>query len=166
MTDTKGLAVQAIALKVLGDKVTERAVVVRAELASALDVGDRKTAALADGTKVGSITYANGRVTPRVVDERAFTAWVSENYPDEIVPLVRSSFRDAILAQAKANDAPVTANGELVPGIELRPGNPYLTAKPEPGVASVLLDAMRASALLAIEAGPGDPPEFDPLEGE
>jgi hypothetical protein len=165
MTDSRGLAVQLIALRVLADKVGERITVVKGALQQALDVGDRKTATLDSGAPVGSITYAKGRVTPRVVDERAFTEWVLEQYPDEVVPQVRPAFRDAVLKTTRDAGVPMTPDGTLdVPGIELRPGTPYLTAKPNPDAVPLLLDAMRASALLAIETT--DPPEYDPTDGE
>lgn len=165
MSDVRGLAVQAVALRALADQVQTRAATVRGELQAALDVGDRKTATLEDGTPVGSITYAKGRVTARVSDERAFTEWVLENYPDEVVPLVRSSFRDAVLKATAAAGCPMTPDGNLdVPGVELGASAPYLTVKPDPKALPALVDAIRANQLLALDAG--DPPDYDPMAGE
>jgi hypothetical protein len=165
MGDVRTLAVQAVAMKVLADQVKARDIGVRRELQAALDVGDRKTATLDDGTKVGAITYANGRVTARVNDEQAFTEWVLANYPDEVVPLVRSSFRDAILKATTGAGQPMTPDGNLdVPGVVLGASAPYLTVKPNPDAIPALVDAIRANQLLSLD--PGDPPHYDPMAGE
>jgi hypothetical protein len=164
MTDARTLAVHVVALRVLADRVKDRTAEVKAELQAQLDVGDRKNAQLPNGDSVGAITYTRGRSGARVVDEKAFTEWVTANYPDELVTTVRSSFRDAVLANAKTAGAPVDSNGEYVPGVGLYQSEPYLSAKPLPGAAGVILSAVRLDHVLAIEAA--DPPDYDKLAGE
>jgi hypothetical protein len=164
VTDTRTLAVHVVALRVLADRVKDRTAEVKAELQAQLDVGDRKNAQLPNGDSVGAITYTRGRSGARVADENAFTEWVTANYPDELVTTVRSSFRDAVLSNAKNDGAAVTANGEIIPGVELYHSEPYLSAKPLPGAAEVILSAVRLDHVLAIQAA--DPPDYDPTEGE
>lgn len=154
MTDIRGLAVQSIALAELGKRVKERADRVKRELAEALDPGDRKTAALDDGTVVGSISYVKGRKSARVSNEAALTAWVAANHPDEIVQQIRPAYRAALLELAKTNGvAADPTTGEIVPGIEFDVTDPYLSAKPDPAGLPALIDAMRAGQLLALDEG-------------
>ncbi len=160
MTDARALAVHVVALRVLADRVKDRTAEVKAELQAQLDVGDRKNAQLPNGTSIGTITYTRGRGGARVADEKAFTEWVAANYPDEMVTSVRSSFRDAVLSNAKNDGAAVTANGEVIPGVELYHSDPYLSAKPATGAGVAILAAVQLDQVLAI--GPGDPPDYDP----
>lgn len=153
MSDIAGLAVQAVALKVLADKVTERQATVKAELQAALTIGDRKTAALADGTVVGSVTYAKGSNTAKVVDVHAFTEWVLANYPDEVVPLVRDSFK-AVLLKGPQVDGQVIDDrtGEVVPGVEVSTSNAYIQTKPNADAIPALVQAIIANGMIALEA--------------
>lgn len=154
LSDAKTLAVQAVALRVLADRVKEAAERTKQQLAAVLDVGDRKTAVLDDGTKVGAISYATGARRVTVVDERAFTEWVLANYPDEIIPHVRTSFRDALFSRIRDTGEPVdTGTGEVIPGVETGRGVPYLAVKPNPDTVAALVDAIRQGQLLALEAG-------------
>lgn len=152
MSDTKLLSVRAVALRVLADRVKEAAERNKRALAQAMDVGDRKTAVLDDGTNVGAISYANGSRQVRVVDEHAFTEWVLANYPDEIVPQVRASFRDSLFGRVRDAGAPVDpATGEVIPGVEAGRGDPYITVKPNPDHVSALVDAIRQGQTLALD---------------
>lgn len=151
MSDVRGLAVQAMALRVLADKVRERSDAVKAELAAGLDVGDRKTATLDDGTIVGSVSYARGRISARVTDPSALADWVADTYPDEVVPQVRPAFLAAILDASKRAGQPMTPDGNLdVPGVVVGHADPYLSVRPDPDAVPALLEATRASLALAI----------------
>lgn len=154
MTDLRGLAVQAVALRLLADKVAERANRIRRELADALDVGDRKTAALDDGQAVGQIVYAKASWSAKVTDERALTAWVSANYPSEVelVPTIRPAFKAAILAASKQACVPMAPDGTLdVPGVVVTKGDPYITITPDKAAEPALIEALRANQALALE---------------
>jgi hypothetical protein len=152
VTDLQGLAVQSVALRVLGDKVAERAAAVKQELADAMTVGDRKTAALGDGTVVGSITYAKASWTAKVTDSRALARWVQLHYPDEVEPTVRPAFLSAILAASKQACLPMTPDGTLdVPGIAVVKGDPYISIRPDKAAEPALIDAIRANQALALE---------------
>ena len=155
MTDIRALSLQAVVLKVLADKVKARRDGVNRELSAALDPGDRKTAALASGVKVGTVSYTNGRAAAAVVDERAFMAWVAANRPDEIVQTVRDSYRAYLLEEVRANGGLLDmATGEAVeiPGVAVRAGSPYLSVRADPAGMTALADAIRANEILALEA--------------
>lgn len=155
MTDVRGLAVQAVALRVLADKVTQRASEVRAALAEALDPGDRKTAALDDGTKVGTVTYTSAAWSARVTDPKAFADWVAAHYPTEVEVTVRPAFRDAVLRASKQACVPMTPDGQLdVPGVQVTKGDPYVAVRPDPAALPALVDAIRANQTLALDATP------------
>jgi hypothetical protein len=150
-----GLAVRAVALKLLGDRVSAASARVKADLAAELTVGDRKTAALTDGTAVGSVTYAKGRVTARVVNPNALADWVADNFPDEVQPQVRPAFLTAILDASKRAGQPMTPDGTLdVPGVVVGASEPYLTVRPDPAATDALVEAVRANGLLALETDP------------
>lgn len=152
MTDVRGLAVQAVALKVLSERVKERSDAVKAELAASLDVGDRKTATLDDSTKVGSISYAAGKTSAKITNDRALTEWVAERYPDEIMTQVRPAFLTSLLEAAKKAGAAVDVQtGELLPGVELGTSQPYLSVRPDPAGIPALVDAIRASRELLLD---------------
>lgn len=154
MTDLRGLAVQAVALRLLADKVAERANRIRQELADALDVGDRKTAALDTGQAVGQIIYAKASWTAKVIDSCALAEWVNTHYPSEVqlVPTVRPAFLAAILAASKQACLPMAPDGTLdVPGITVTKGDPYITIKPDKAAEPALIEALRANQALALE---------------
>ena len=142
---------QAVALRVLGDRVKARSDDVKAQLAASLDPGDRKVAALDDATKVGVVSFANGRTSARVTDERALLRWVRDNRPDEIVDMIRGSFLSWLLEDARKRGAAVDANGEVIPGVTVTASEPYVSVKPLPEGIPALVDAIRAGQLLALD---------------
>lgn len=158
-----GLALQTPAAYVVAAKILEEAAkrnraAVNAAVAAGMDVGDRKVAKLTDQTAVGSVTYANGKTTARVTDERALRDWVADNKPGELVTIVRPAYVSALLSAAVKAKAPVDpATGEVVPGIEVGQGDPYLTVTVDPLGRPALEDAiraeLRANRLLALEGG-------------
>lgn len=155
MTDVRGLAIQAVALKVLADRVDVRQRAVKRELAAALDPGDRKTAALDDGTKVGTVTYSSPDKRARVVNDRTLADWVADHYPDEVIPTVRPAFLALLLDTAKKSGTAVDVNtGEVIPGIDVGDTTPYLSVRPDPEAVGALVDAIRAGQLLALEEVP------------
>ena len=132
MSTTHDLALKLAVHKVLADQLKG----VRGELdeqaRQVMEPGDRATAKLPSGERVGSVTLAQGRVTARVVDERAFTAWVAERFPSEVVRVVRESFAKAVLDAVRKHGGWLDeATGELVtvPGVTVAEGDPYPTVR-------------------------------------
>jgi len=104
-----------------------------------LDEGDSKAATLPDGVRLGKITKTRGRVTPTVTDEAALLRWVQTNYPSEIQPTVRPAFLARIFDSLKTHGAPVDVRtGEVIPGIEARHGDPYVSFRSEPGYQEIV----------------------------
>lgn len=124
-------ATKIVLLKLLKDTVAELDRQVRAD--ADLDRGDRK-AAIIGGERVGYVTMTDPKPGWRVADGEAFRAWVRETHPSELytVEAVRASFEKAILAQ------PITATGEVPPGLEWSAGNPHVTVTAVKGAADTL----------------------------
>lgn len=94
--------------------------------------------------QIGSVQLVKGRESWTVTDPDALLAWVKANRPEEVVTVeqVRPSYIGALLMQAKKDGAPVTSDGELVPGIEQRTGEPSLNVKPSEDAAQTIAQAL------------------------
>jgi hypothetical protein len=104
-----------------------------------MNEGDSKAATLSDGTRLGKVSKVRGRETVQVVDEKAFTAWVTATYPTEIETNVRPAFREKVMSSAKAHGMAVDGKtGELIPGIEIACGSPYISYRSDKGSAEVI----------------------------
>lgn len=150
-----------MAVDMLSKKVGTLQKSLKADAETVLEPGDRKTVAFeVDGEKVvlGAITRTKPRTAWKVVDEGALTKWIQENHPDkiEMIPAPKEWFVKSLLEQAAANGVSVTDDGELVPGIEVREGASYASAKPEKDADAklarlVAAGVIQTSELLAIE---------------
>lgn len=96
----------------------------RLDAKSAFVPGDRVTAALEDGTVVGSVTMTKPRKGFKVTNPSAFQEWVEVNRPDAIVRSVRESDKRAILAA-------IPTTGEIPDGVTEYEGTPTLSVRPD-----------------------------------
>jgi hypothetical protein len=151
VTDRDGLLVRAAALAFLGEQVARAVSDVRAELMTALKPGERAIAALGDGTEVGAVTIGRPSQSASVVDESLFLRWVEHDHPDEIVAMVRSSFKTAVLNECKANGYNVTDHGEFVPGVRVGHGSPSYRPSYNKDQLPRFIDAIRANGDLALD---------------
>lgn len=129
MSDLSDAATRVAIVAALKSKVLEAYELARAEAGEQMDPGDRKAAQLGGG-KLGHVTVATGSTRAKVTNDTALTKWVAEHHPDEIVQSVRSSYVNKILDDAKHYGQAVdVTTGELIPGVDVRVGNPYVTVK-------------------------------------
>lgn len=150
-----------MAVDMLSKKVGGLQKSLKADVETVLEPGDRKTVAFElDGEKVvlGAITRTKPRKAWKVTDEAELTKWIQANHPDkiEMVPVPKEWFVKSLLEQAAQNGVAVTDGGELVPGIEVREGMSYASAKPEKDADEKLArlvagGVIQTSELLAIE---------------
>lgn len=113
---------------------------------------------LPDGTKVAAVTLTEPSTRMAVESEAAFTAFVTQHYPDEIqtVTRVRDGFRKAFLdrlVDAGDNDAADPDTGQVVPGITCYPpGKPrqFSMRFAKTGRQDVI-DAWQAGALAELD---------------
>lgn len=145
-----------MAAKLIGDVMGAEGKAAKSGLLGAmLDQGvERIRVTDDDGTNLGTVTVAAADASARVTDEAAFTKWVQQRFPSEIVPTVRASFRKKLLDEATAAGDPVDAStGEVIPGVEIVPGEPYLSCRPSAEAAGRMRETLRASGLLALTSG-------------
>jgi hypothetical protein len=126
--------VKLATLRALKNRVMEVETEINLDLLSSLSEGDAKAATLDDGTRLGKVSVARGPQTPAVVNEREFLTWVKNSYPSEITETVRKSFRTKVLESARTHGVAVDEKtGEVIPGVTLRVGNPYISFRGTPG---------------------------------
>lgn len=156
----QGAARVVMATRLIGDVVkdeTDAAKVTVRELMQ--QTGAEKLRVTDDaGNNLGTVSLTAGRVSARVVDEAAFLAWVVHNHPDETQTVVREAFRRKVLdsATSKAehgNPTAVGPDGEVVPGVEVVHGVPYVSCRPTPEARDRMRTMLANSGLLALAAG-------------
>lgn len=156
MGDVKGAARSAMAAQLLSAVIADEHKPVKVTLlADLLDLGaERIRVTDDDGAELGAVVVAAGKPKARVVDERAFLAWVVDRYPAEVVQVVRESFARAVLAAATAAGDPIDARtGEVIPGVEMSAGEPYLTVRPATHAKERMRGLLLSSGLLQLPAG-------------
>lgn len=110
----------------------------------------------ADGerVRVGTVRVDAAPVKAVVTDEAAFCEWVQERAPSEIVPAVRSSYRNKVLDLVKEyGQMPDPETKELVdvPGVEVQEGEPRVWVNPDAGAAEVFAGARARGELPQVE---------------
>lgn len=129
MSELADAATRVAILAALKAKVLEAYELARAEASERMDPGDRKAAQLGGGA-LGHVTVATGSTRAKVTNDDAFTKWVADNHPDEIVQAVRRSYVTKVLDDAKHYGQAVdVTTGELIPGVDVTLGKPYVTVK-------------------------------------
>lgn len=143
-------ATRAAVWGVIADAAKDRQNEAKAELAD-LEPGDTVAAKLG-GQIVGKATKTKGRSRLSVHDEAAFLAWVKSTHPTEVVESVNPAFVKSLEARAKELGlGPVIDNqGEVVPGVEIVQGDPYVTVRKEKD-ASVLVAGLLANGRVTLD---------------
>lgn len=139
---------RAVLARWLGDEVRALTAATREVVEPQLQPGERVRAELPDGTVIGAVTIGKPAESAVVTDERALLAWVRKNRPTELIEQVNPAYLDQLKRQAKANgDFPVTADGEVIPGIEVRTGS--ASYRPTVDAAQVPLLRRRLAELVS-----------------
>jgi len=157
MSDLQAAARRVVAAKLIGDVLKEEAEQARRSTLELMDQLGVERVRVTDesGANLGAVTIAAGRVSVRVVDERAFVAWVARNYPSELVQVVRDSFKEKVFAAVKkhaeqGDPTAVGPDGEVVPGLEVVHGTPYVTARPTADARERMRELLTQSGVLAL----------------
>jgi hypothetical protein len=157
MADMKSAARTAMAAKLISDVVTAEHKPVKVSLlADMVDGGvERVRVTDDDGNNLGAVSVTSGRVSAKVFDEQAFTAWVAERHPHQLVEVVREAFAKKVLAEAVSAGDPVDpTTGEQIPGVELVAGDPYLMVRPAAGAVDKMRETLIERGLLQLPGGP------------
>lgn len=161
------MALRFALLKVLVDQLRTAKSVADCEVRDTWQTGDRLTAALPNGTRLGAVTLAKGKASARLSDKTAYEQWVRQTHPDWVetvtITQVRSEHTDRLIAAASKLGEPVDAEtGEVVPGITVTAGDPYPMVRLAAGAREAVAEAWRDGALgellgglLAIDAADG-----------
>lgn len=154
----RDLARVAMASKVLGDAAKEEGAAARAALGQQMiDGGVERVRVTGDDAEYGTVVCVPGRKSAGIVDDAAFTAWVAARYPDQMVMSVRPSFRELLLGRATRLGDPVDKEtGELIPGVTMRQGDPYLTVKPNADARDRMKTALANHGLLMLGSAEGE----------
>jgi len=155
--DVRNAARRVMAGKLIADAVREQTEHVRQELLAHMTGSEIRQVGVRDdqGQDLGTVYVGGNRGLKAVVtDEAAFLAWVRRTRPDDVVETVRESTRKALLdAASKAGVAVDTTTGEVIPGVELVTGDPYLAARPTAYARELMADTLSRSGLLALPGG-------------
>jgi hypothetical protein len=160
VTGIQDAARTAMAAKLITDVVAAEHKPVKADLLDRMvDNGvERVRVVDVDGDNLGAVTLNAGRKSAKVTDPAEFTAWVADRYPGEMVQAVRESFVKKLLDAATAENVPVdTATGEVIPGVEIVAGEPYLTVRPNDLARTRMRATLLASGLLQLPGGDDAP---------
>lgn len=166
------------------DQVAARAKLEAAAIRAAIEA-DAKAELAEQGTAptwrlpdLGTVALSVSHEAVVVADEDAFTKWVAERYPTEVVQVlrVRPAWRAGFLDRAGAYPAAVgelvavdPETGEIVPGLVVRPGGQPvgITIRPSTEAKQVYAAvAERSLKRLALDAGPAVPTVLAELGGE
>jgi hypothetical protein len=118
----------------------------KAEL-STLEIGDT-VAGKYQGQTVAKATLTKGRAKLYVTDESKLLEWLRANAPTEIVESINPAYLKKLEDRAKTFGAAVDDGGEVVPGVELVDGSPYVSVRKEkdaPFIVAQLLSSGRLS---------------------
>ena len=160
MVDVREAARQVMSLKLMSKTINERVKPITDELLSHMASAEIRQVGVKDddGQDLG-VVYVGGNRTrkPVVVDEAAFQQWVANTRPQDIVTTVRESARKQILdAAAKAGDPVDPDTGEVIPGVQMHTGDPYLATKPTQYARELMDSTLAESGLLALPGGESD----------
>lgn len=158
MTDVKATGRKVMAAQLVAGTIGGIGKDAKAELLPALlNLGSERLRVKGDdGTDYGTIVVAGGSRKAKVADERAFLAYVKATYPTEVVEVVREAFAKSLLDAASGSGDAVAMDprtGAVIPGVEIREGEPYLTVRPTPVAKELMADTLASSPLLALTAG-------------
>lgn len=144
--DLRDAATRAVVFQIVEQAAKARKDEARAEL-SRLEPGDT-LAAKWDGQLLGKTTMTTGRTKLVVTDEGKLLEWLQKNHPTEIVITPNPAYLKALESTARDVGAVIDNQGEIVPGVELAHGDPYVSVRKEkdaPFVVAQLLSAGRVS---------------------
>lgn len=125
--EEKLLSGRMLVAKVFQDEIAAAYKDTRNRIEPLIDADDAIPGVLPDGTRIGTTKRSKASRKPTVTDMAAVLSWVKANRPEEVQvsESVTPAFLAYLMDQTKKHGEPVyEATGEIVPGIEMRLGNP------------------------------------------
>lgn len=145
-----------IAAKLIGDQLKAIEQAAKADVLELSEAtgGTTFTVKDDDGTKLGTVSKSDGRSSAKVVNEAALYQWVKANRPDQLVEVIAPAYLKSVLASAlEHGDAVDEGTGEVIPGIEVTQGAPFVAARPTPEAKARMSELLKGSALLELAGG-------------
>jgi hypothetical protein len=156
MGDMKQAARSALTAQLVAGLVGDHGKTFKADLLGQMNESGAEKVRVTDddGTDLGAVSLTAGRKSAKVTDERAFTAWVTDRYPNELVRVVGEAFARKLLDAALAAGEPVDVKtGEVIPGVEISAGEPFLTVRPTSDAKARMRETLQSSGLLKLPRG-------------
>jgi hypothetical protein len=158
VTDIQATGRAAMAAKLVTDEIKNEGATAKSDLLKQmLDLGVERIRVTGDDkTDLGTVSLASPDAKAKVTDPDAFAKWVQRQYPTEVETrvVVRPAFEAKLLAAAtEAGDPVDISTGEVIPGVEIVPGEPYLSVRPTAAGRERMRETLRASGLLALTSG-------------
>jgi hypothetical protein len=157
----KDIAKRAVAAKLVADQIKDVEKQAKAELLDACQESGARTIDVTDddGTKLATVSKAAGKAKAAVVDGDAFEEWIGKNYPDAVttITVIDPDLELRLLnAATAAGEAVDTSTGEVIPGVEIKAGSEYITARPTSEAKAKMRDLLAGSGLLELAGGGTD----------
>jgi hypothetical protein len=133
MANLKEMALELAVVNLVADLVAEHKDFLRQEMALLFHLqGSDSVKVQIENDKIGKTSLVEPKLKAYVADENAFFTWVAENHKDDIVAVVRESFKKYVLDNTEILDdgsAVLKTTGEIVDGIKGRMGTPYVSTR-------------------------------------
>lgn len=142
--DLRDAAFRAGVWSVIEAKAKEQKDAAKAELRS-LEPGDAVQGKW-HGQPVAKASMVQGRTKLVVTDEHWFAEWVKNNHPTEFIEMVNPAYLKA-LEKTAVDGVVIDSQGELVPGVEIREGDPYVSVRKADGAEDVIAELFRTGAV-------------------
>lgn len=112
----------------------------------ALEPGDA-VAGRWEGQAIAKATMTRGKSRLVVTDEQKLIEWLQYHHPDEIVFSANTAYLKSLETRAKQVGAVIDSEGEVVPGVELQDGTPYVSVRREKEAPFIVAQLMASGRL-------------------
>ncbi len=156
------LCSRLLAVRALKELIAAEETRLRTEVYELFTRPGQREAGTLDGQELGTVQLDRPSTSWQVRDRAAFTAWVEDTHPDEIVRSVNPAFERSVLDRVKRDGGLVDeATGEvgMPPGLLLVQGSPTLKTRlagdAKPTVLAALGESARVLGLAELEGSDG-----------
>lgn len=146
----RDLARELAIVTLIADIAKDQRDYLRGEMLGTLaDLGADSTSADVDGERIAKVSIISPKASATVTNEAAFTTWVQERRPEEIVESVRESYKKYLVDHCSEgpDGQAVDLNGEIIEGMAYRVREPYVSTRFEKTGRNTLSAALKAGTM-------------------
>lgn len=140
-------AIELAVATLMADVIKEQRDNLRESLAKEFkEIGADSTKVKIDDVTIGKISLVEPKPKAYIQDEYLFTQWVVENYPHEIMQVVREAFKKKILDMVEFDENGrcfLSETGEVVAGLNVKQTEAYVSTRFEKDGRENLANALR-----------------------